>query len=52
MVIFHSFNAVLKISSYIAQYPIFRIAQNTFYFPPLQTCSIEYLLSFSGTLRC
>ena len=41
----------LKVSSYIAQYPIFRIAQASkcfLHFTPWQTCSNKHHLIFSG----
>ena len=42
------FGHIKKISSYIAQYPILRIAQSAYTLLPWQTCSIRHHLNFSG----
>ena len=43
---------IIKASSYIAQYPIFRIAQSPSQFTHWQTCSNEQHLDFSGKTIC
>ena len=40
----------VKISSYIAQYPVIMIVQSTLHVTPRQTCSIEHRLGFSRKL--
>ena len=40
----------VKVSSYIARYPVLRTAQSTLHFTPRQTCSFQCQLDFSGKL--
>ena len=38
----------VKVSSYIARYPVRRTAQSALHFTPWQTCSFQGHLNFSG----